>query len=344
MDEQYRSCARNRSKPGPLMKLNLHSHLEGRLRPSTAAALAAEAGVDPPDAGWEQALQLDGPSNLTVYLSKVAATYPFFRSPQHIARIACEAVEDAALDGTDYLELRFGPATHVHMGFDMDSVMAAVCDGISEGSRRTGIPSGVVIAALRHHDEETNIDVARAATRYAGRGVVGFDLAGDEGLFNDLAQYEKPFAIARATGLGLTCHAAEAAPGSAAREAVERFGVSRIGHGAHLAEDIDALRWVRDHGVVVECCPTSNWYTGAIARRVEHPARCFREQNLLIVLGDDNPIQTGSLLSNERRVLTDELGFDEHDLDELDYVSVHAAFVEDGTRQHFVRQLNRSCK
>ena len=74
------------------------------------------------------------PANLTVYLSKVAATYPFFRSPAHIARIACEAVEDAAADGADYLELRFGPATHVHMGFDMDSVMSAVCDGIAEGS------------------------------------------------------------------------------------------------------------------------------------------------------------------------------------------------------------------
>jgi adenosine deaminase len=326
------------------MKLNLHSHLEGRLRPSTAAELAAEAGVAPPEAGWEHALQLDGPSNLTVYLSKVAATYPFFRTPQHIARIACEAVEDAAADGTDYLELRFGPATHVHMGFDMDSVMTAVCDGIAEGSRRTGIPAGVVIAALRHHNEETNIQVARAAARFAGKGVVGFDLAGDEGLFNDLAKYEKPFAIARAAGLGLTCHAAEAAPGAAAREAVERFGVSRIGHGAHLAEDIDSLRWVRDHGVVVECCPTSNWYTGAIARRADHPARYFREQNLKIVLGDDNPVQTRSFLSNERRVLTDELGFTKLDLDELDSVSVQAAFVEDGTRQQFVAQLNRSHK
>src|SRR6202040_996260 len=116
MDEQYRSCARNRGKTGPLMKLNLHSHLEGRLRPSTAAALAAEADVPEPEGGWTQALQLEGPSNLTVYLSKVAATYPFFRSPQHIARIACEAVEDAGADGTDYLELRFGPVTPVHLG------------------------------------------------------------------------------------------------------------------------------------------------------------------------------------------------------------------------------------
>src|SRR5450631_1683364 len=237
------------------MKLNLHSHLEGRLRPSTAAALAAEAGVAPPDGGWERALQLDGPSNLTVYLTKVAATYPFFRSPAHIARIACEAVEDAAADGTDYLELRFGPATHVHLGFDMDSVMAAVCDGIAEGMKRTGIHAGVVIAALRHHATETNIAVARAASRYAAKGVAGFDLAGDESLFNDLSQYEKPFAIARAAGLGLTCH------------------------GAHLAEDLESLQWVRDHGVVVECCPTSNWYTGAIARRSQHPAKYFRAQN-----------------------------------------------------------------
>lgn len=322
------------------MRLNLHSHLEGRLRPSTAAALAAEAGVRSPKGGWERALQLDGPANLTVYLSKVAATYPFFRSPGHIARIACEAVEDAAADGTDYLELRFGPATHVHLGFDMDSVMSAVRDGVSEGIRRAGIHAGVVIAALRHHDAETNIAVARAATRFAGKGVVGFDLAGDESVFNDLAQYERPFAIARAAGLGLTCHAAEAAPGAAAREAVERFGVSRIGHGVYLAEDRDSLHWVRDHGVVVECCPTSNWYTGAMGKRSAHPARLFREQNLKIVLGDDNPVQTRSLLSNERRVLADELGFSEEDLRALDHTSIHAAFVDRSTRSEFILRLD----
>jgi adenosine deaminase len=332
-----------RSLNGKLsVKLNLHSHLEGRMRPSTAAALAAEAGIPAPEGGWEKALQLEGPSNLTMYLSKVAATYPFFRSPGHIARIACEAVEDAAADGTDYLELRFGPATHVHMGFDMDSVLRSVCDGMEEGSHRTGIDAGVVIAALRHHDEKTNIAVARAASRYAGKGIVGFDLAGDESVFDDLSKYERAFAIARAAGLGLTCHAAEARPGSAAREAVERFGVSRIGHGAHLAEDNESLQWVREHGVVVECCPTSNWYTGAIARRRDHPAKYFCQQGLKIVLGDDNPVQTKSLLSNERRVLTDELGFSEQDLHTVDRDSVSAAFVDDSVRQRFLSRLNEN--
>jgi adenosine deaminase len=221
----------------------------------------------------------------------------------------------------------------------MDSVMSAVCDGLNEGMSRAKIHAGVVIAALRHHDTETNVEVARAAARYAGKGIVGFDLAGDESLFNNLSLYEKPFAIARASGLSLTCHAAEAAPGAAAREAAERFGVSRIGHGAHLASDNNSLQWVRDHGIVVECCPTSNWYTGAIARRSDHPAKYFREKNVKIVLGDDNPMQTKSLLSNERRVLAEELGFSEQDLKALDEVSVNAAFIEDGAKKEFLSRL-----
>ena len=325
LDAQHRSRAGNRGEPRPLMKLNLHSHLED------VCALPPRRRWQPKPACRRRKADGSGHCNsmarqISPFICPRLRPYSFFRSPAHIARIACEAVEDAAADGTDYLELRFGPATHVHLGFDLDSVMAAVCDGIAEGMIRTSIHAGVVIAALRHHDTETNIEVARAAVRYSGKGIVGFDLAGIESLFNDLRLFEKPFAIARAAGLGLTCHAAEAAPGSAAREAVERFGVSRIGHGAHLAEDDESLRWVRDRGIVVECCPTSNWYTGAIARRSDHPARHFWSQNLKIVLGDDNPIQTKSLLSNERQVLVDELGFNEKDLNDIDRTSVAAAF------------------
>ena len=116
--------------------------------------------------------------------------------------------------------------------------------------------------------------------------------------------------------------------------------MSRIGHGAHLADDEDSLHWVRDHGIVVECCPTSNWYTGAIAKRSEHPAKYFRSRNLKIVLGDDNPMQTKSLLSNEHRVLVDELGFSEQDMSDLDHTSVDAAFLEDATRRDFFSRLN----
>ncbi|CAN5241798.1 adenosine deaminase [soil metagenome] len=299
--------------------INLHSHLEGRVRPSTAADLSGHGG-------WEQALELDGPADLTVYLAKVASTYPLFGTPEALFRIAQEAVEDAAADGEHYLELRFGPATHVRDGFGLDDVISAVCAGAAEGSRRSGMPSGVVVAILRNSASELNEDVARAAAR---SDAVGFDLAGDELLWPELERYVDAFAIARAAGLGLTCHAAEAGPASAALAAQRLFGVTRIGHGAHLVEDTEVLRAVADSGLVVEVCPSSNCFTGAIARVADHPAPAFAAAGVRLVAGDDNPRQTLSLLSNEVRLLRDELGIDTA---ALESVSLEAAFLTNGQR------------
>jgi len=323
------------------MLINLHSHLEGRVRPATALEIARAQNLPAPPQGWEKAVQLDAPADLTVYLTKVAATYPFFTRWETVARIAREAVEDAAADGQDYLELRFGPATHVRPGFDLDDVIAAACEGIADGTRLTGMPAGLVIAMLRHHDAELNESVARAAARRAGRGVAGLDLAGDEKLFPDLGAFVRGYAIAKAAGLGLTCHAAEAAPGHAACDAVDLLGVSRIGHGAHMAEDPGILRWAAETGIVVEICPTSNWYTGAIPAVDRHPAPVFRQAGVKLVLGDDNPLQTRSPLSREREILRQSLGFDEAALRRLDEDSIRAAFIEPGVREHLTCRFHK---
>jgi adenosine deaminase len=304
--------------------MNLHTHLEGRVRPGTAAELAAELGLAEPAGGWEAALRLDAPADLTTYLGKVAASFPFFSTPETLARVACEAVEDAAADGVTHLELRFGPATHVRSNQSERDVVRAACDGVREGMRRSGIGAGIVVAALRMKSDESNLAVARAAAESAGDGVVGFDLAGDESRRPQLSPFADSFAVARAAGLGLTCHAAEAGPAGAAREAVERFGVTRIGHGAHIVDDPEILRWAADSGVIVEVCPTSNWFTGAISRIEDHPVAVFVEAGVSIVLGDDNPIQTGSPLSREREVLRELIGAEQ--LAELDRVSETAAF------------------
>lgn len=314
------------------MLINLHSHLEGRVRPATAAELARHLGLPAPSGGWQQALELAEPADLTIYLQRVATTYPFFGDPDALTRIAREAVEDAAADGEDYLELRFGPSTHTRPGFGLDDVVAAVCAGVAQGSRSSGMEAGVVVAALRHHDADDNAAVARAAARYAGRGVVGFDLAGDELRFPDLTSFVPAFAIARSAGLGLTCHAAEAAPGAAALEAVRLFGVTRIGHGAHVAEDEQVLRRIADAGVAMEVCPSSNWFTGAIPAVASHPAPLFRRAGIPVVLGDDNPRQTRSLLSQEHALLRRELGFDDEALADVTRHSIEFGFMTDAVR------------
>jgi adenosine deaminase len=179
---------------------------------------------------------------------------------------------------------------------------------------------------LRDSAAELNEEVARAAAR---SDVVGFDLAGDELRWPELERYVDAFAIARAAGLGLTCHAGEAGPAAAALEAQRVFGVTRIGHGAHIVDDAEVLAAVVQSGLVVEVCPSSNWFPGAIAAIGDHPAPRFAAAGVPLVAGDDNPRQTLSPLSNEVRILRDELGVN---TEALNATAIDAAFVTESVR------------
>lgn len=314
------------------MPLNLHTHLEGWVRPATAAELAREAGVPKPDGGWDRALRMTEPGDLTIYLRHVAAAYPVIGSEAGLRRVAREAVEDAAADGCEYLEMRFGPSTHRRPGFGLEAVVGAVVTGLAEGSAATGMPSGLVLCLLRHDDDETNMAVARAAAAAAGNGVVGLDVAGDELVYPSIAPYRPAFQVAAAAGLGLTAHAAEAGPPSSVVEAVEGLGVRRIGHGSRAADDPAILAWSAEHDVTYEVCPTSNILTGAATSVREHPLHAFRAAGCAIVLGDDDPVTTGSTLGDEERLLRDEGGLDDAAIRAIRDRSVEVGFMHEGTR------------
>ena len=314
------------------MGLNLHTHLEGWVRPATAAELAREASVPTPPGGWDRALRMDSPGDLTVYLAHVAAAYPVLGSAEGLRRVAREAVEDAAVDGCDFLEIRFGPSTHRRPGFDLAAVIAAACEGLADGSRATGLPSGLVVCLLRHDDDETNLAVARAAAAAAGAGVVGLDVAGDERVFPSIAPYRAPFAVAAAAGLGLTAHAAEAGPAESVVEAVEGLGVTRIGHGSRAADDPAILAWSAERGVTFEVCPTSNVLTGAARSVREHPLHAFLAAGCGVVLGDDDPVTTGSTLGAEERLLVTDGGLSDEQVGAMHRTAVEVVFTDETTR------------
>ncbi len=319
--------------------LDLHCHLEGCVRPATAGELARAGGIPDPPGGWDAALVMREPADLTVFLTHVAAAYPVLSSAAALERIAREAVEDAAADGCDYLEVRCGPATYARNGVPVPDALAAICRGLAEGAQETGMPAGLITCILRHDDEETNLAVARAAAAFAGRGVVGFDVAGDELLYPSLDAFRRPFAIASAAGLGLTAHVAEAGPARNVRQAVEELGVRRIGHGSAVASDDELLAWSAAEGLTFEVCVTSNVLTGVCADAASHPVRRFLEAGCGVVLGDDDPITTGSPLGREDAVLRDALGFDVTMLAAIARRSVDVAFAEDGVRQALEARL-----
>lgn len=313
------------------MGLNLHCHLEGCVRPSTAAEIAREHGIPEPDAVWEAALRMRTPADLTVFLAHVAAAYPVMGFADALRRIARESVEDAAAAGDDFLEIRFGPATHRRADLPIADVIRAVRDGLADGSAATGVPTGLVVCLLRHSDRDTNLEVAEAAAALAGNGVHGLDVAGDELRWPSNEPYVEAYRIAAAAGLGLTAHAAEASEAGAAREAVEWLGATRIGHGSHVADDPGVLAWAADAGITLEVCATSNVYTGAARSLPEHPIHAFLASGVGVVLGNDNPITIDRTLADEERDLLAS-GLTADQLTAIHTRSVDVGFMDESVR------------
>jgi adenosine deaminase len=326
-----------------LPKCNIHTHLEGSIRPATLAELAAEAGIVLPVPAEQvlSLLQIDGnEQSLADYLDKISITYPMLKNARALERTAFEAAEDAARDGVVYYELRVGPVTHARVGLPVETILENLLAGLKRAEQQYDITCGLIVSGLRNHDPKLNVRLAQAAVAYREMGVVGFDLAGDEDF--PAQEHAQAFRIAREGGLGITVHAGEAGGAENVRYAVEELGATRIGHGVHSIASPQVLDLLRERQVLLEICPTSNVHTHAVASIREHPIRQFYLQGIPVSVGDDDPITSRTRVSNELTLLKQELGFSLAELKEIQTMTMRSAFLQDTAKIQHIQEKIKS--
>ncbi len=99
-----------------------------------------------------------------------------------------------------------------------------------------------------------------------------------------------------------------------------------------MAADPAILTWAREHDVAFEVCPTSNVLTGAATSVQSHPIHAFMAAGCRVVLGDDDPVTTGSTLSSEVRRLVSEGGLTDAALAAMQRTAVEVGFMDESTR------------
>lgn len=333
-----------------LPKVSLHDHLDGGLRPATIVEIASANGhtlptTDPDELGaWFRDAADSG--SLVRYLETFDHTIAVMQDAESLARIATEAVLDLAADGVVYGELRYAPEQHLQGGLDLDQVVVAVEDGMRRGERLaaeagTPITVGTLVTAMRHANRSD--EIAELTLRHRDAGVVGFDIAGAELGFpasNHLAAFDR----LHAENFPVTIHAGEADGLTSIADALHTCGAQRIGHGVRIVEDItfgegtDPLglpvatlgrlaTWVRDRGVVLELCPSSNVQTGAATSVADHPITALKDLGFSISVNTDNRLMSGTSLSREFALLVDEAGWTTDDVERATITALAASFL-----------------
>jgi len=293
-----------------LPKAELHLHLDGSLRAETALELAAERDhgiAEMPADATTMRDRLVAPERCLDQADLLRAfdlPIALLQDPEALERASTELVEDVAGDGTVYAEIRWAPSLHLEHGLSLADGIAAVVRGARAAARRTGIDVRLIAVALRTHDPETAVRVARASLGFLGDGLTGFDIAGIERDAPDPRRFAEAVAIAREGGLGITCHAGEWGGVAQVWRALE-IDPWRIAHGAPAADDPALMAELRERGVTLDICPTSNLQAGIGTTDHDAPLpRLIRAGVPVTISTDDRTVSDLTLVREMQRAVT----------------------------------------
>ena len=236
-----------------------------------------------------------------------------------LERIAYELCVDSAAENVDYLEVRWAPRLHLREGLSVATVIDSVLRGLKAGP----IEAFAIVCAMRQHTPHDNVALAHEAAKFAGRGVVGFDLAGDEVRY-PAAPQRPAFEAARAAGLHLTCHAGEAGEPSSVEEALD-LGVERIAHGVIGARDPRIVERVRREGIVLDMCPTANYKCKAVPALAEHPMPRLVRAGVRCTISTDSRTVADTTLTREFELMS-EVGMTDEELSGCNETAYAAKF------------------
>jgi adenosine deaminase len=311
-------------------KVELHRHLEGSLRLDTLLDIARNHGITLPlGPDLRSLVQMQAGDSLTfsTFLSKFQMLRLFYRSAEVISRVTREAVVDAAEDGVLHMELRFTPVALTRIqDFGLGEVMDWVMESAREASREYGISVVLIASVNRNESVELAEQVAQLAVDRLGRGIVGFDLAGNEASFS-AAPFTGLLREVKSSGLKLSIHAGEWGGPANVREAIEVFGTDRVAHGVRAMEDPGVVALARERQTPFEVCITSNYQSGVVPSLTAHPLAKMIEAGLYVTLNTDDPSISQITLSDEYRIAVESLKLSHADLAERVIAAAQAAFL-----------------
>lgn len=325
-----------------LPKTDLHCHLDGSVRVSTLIELAEKRKVKLPsqdETELTKAIQAgDHVTSLAEYLKAFEITLSVMQDYDDIARIATELCEDAWSEGVWYLEVRFSPILHLRKGLRLPQVMDAVLQGLRDGERKTGIKTGVIICGIRQIEPSVSLKLAELTVAYKGRGVVGFDLAGQEDHY-PAKDHKEAFYLIRSNNIPCTVHAGEAWGPTSIKQALHDLSAHRIGHGTRLKEDGDLLNYVNNNRIPLECCLSSNVHVGTVAKIEEHPFRFYFDYGLRVTINTDNRLMSNTTISKELFLAQKALGLNRTEMEDILIMGFKSAFLPYSERKELLGKV-----
>jgi adenosine deaminase len=326
-----------------LPKTDIHCHLDGCLRPRTVLELAQAQGVKLPTRklpALTRHLQAGKRTrSLGDYLKIFDLTLSVMQERDALYRVAFELAEDAAAENVRHLEVRYSPILHRKRRLPYETIVEAVVKGLSDAGREHGISTGVIICGIRSMDPRHSLTLAELAVAYKGRGVLAFDLAGQEKDYPAKA-HRAAFQLILKNNVNSTVHAGEAFGAASIGQALHYCGAHRIGHGTRLRENPDLMRYVNDHRIPLEVCLSSNVQTRTVPSLKAHPFGFYFREGLRVTLNTDSRLISATTVSQEMALAARAFRLGPYELKRIVINGFKSSFLPYKEKARVLREIN----
>ena len=314
--------------------IDLHCHLDGAITPEIVKKLAELQDIKLPAETDEEIEKLirvaPDCQSLTEFLKHFGLPCSLMQTRKGLEEGAYLILENMRATGTAYAEIRFAPQFHRRNGLTQEELIQSLLTGM----KKSKLKANLILCLMRgDNTAEGNLETLEAAKKFLVKdgGVVALDLAGDEAQ-HPVEKYAELFAKAREYNIPFTIHAGEAAGAESVRKAVE-LGACRIGHGVRINEDESVMKLVRDKGIFLEMCPSSNRLTRACADMTKYPLLDYLDYGIKVTLNTDDFAIIGTDIAGEFDYMRNILGMTADQERQIIENSIEAAFTTDEVKE-----------
>jgi adenosine deaminase len=323
-----------------LPKAELHVHHVGSASPRIVAELAARhAGSTPvpadPDLLAEYFVFSDFAHFITVYLSVV----DLIRDAEDVWTLTYEVARELAGQQVRYAELTLTPYSSIVRGIPAE----AYCEAVEDARRRAAADHDIELRWCFDIPGEAGVPAAdltvEVATKVRPDGLVSFGLGGPE-IGVPREQFAPHFAAAVAEGLHSVPHAGESTGPETIWDALTYLQAERIGHGIAAASDPRLMAHLRERGIPLEVCPTSNVRTRSVPSLAQHPLPELVAAGVPVSINSDDPPMFATTLNHEYQVAAGLLGLDAKGVAELARAAVRHSFLDDTGKRALLDEID----
>lgn len=325
-----------------LPKTELHCHLDGSLSLSVIRQLADLAGVDLPETDAGLKALVTAPADVTClndYLKTFAVVLPLLQTKQALRLAAYDVAAQAAAEQVLYTEIRFAPQLSTERGLSQLEVVEAVLEGLQQAEHDFGITARAIACGMRHSAPEDLLTMFQEVARLAGRGLVGFDFAGNEADFPTEAVAET-LKKARELGLPFTLHAGECGCAANLASGLD-LEVTRFGHATALSQSPDLVDRFVAAGATAEMCLVSNLHTKAAKTLADFPYQLLYDRGGNITINTDNRTVSDTNLTKEYQLYAQYFGTTVRDFLTFNEQAIRASFATEAEKEALLLALRK---